>query len=194
MRPRIKSAVVVALVFSLAGFGAFSLHKVLEAHELYEIAEHDEHGNKHRNRGGRSSSSSVPRNDAYAAACASCHMLYPPQLLPAQSWKTLLAQADNHFGQTVPLGVAEKNAITAYLEANDAFSSSSKQARKIAKHLGSSTPLRISELQYIQHKHRKLDSAVFKRPSIGSLANCKACHPGAEAGDFEDDNVAIPAN
>jgi len=33
---------------------------------------------------------------------------------------------------------------------------------------------------------------VFKRESIGALANCMACHLTTEKGIYDDDNVKIP--
>jgi len=46
--------------------------------------------------------------------------------------------------------------------------------------------------RHIRRKHHELDPAVFKRESIGSLANCTACHITAEKGIYDDDDVKIP--
>ena len=53
-------------------------------------------------------------------------------------------------------------------------------------------PLRITDIPYIREKHHELDPAVFERESIGSLANCTACHLTAEKGIYDDDHVKIP--
>jgi hypothetical protein len=37
-----------------------------------------------------------------------------------------------------------------------------------------------------------LDPSIFKRKSIGSMANCEACHITAEKGIYDDDDVKIP--
>ncbi|MDP3306630.1 hypothetical protein [Methylotenera sp.] len=37
-----------------------------------------------------------------------------------------------------------------------------------------------------------MSSATFKRKSIGSAANCVACHKGAEKGDFSESQIKIP--
>ena len=58
--------------------------------------------------------------------------------------------------------------------------------------LGNNTPIRITEIPYIQAKHRKINQDVFQWESIGSLSNCSACHVTAEKGIYEDDDVKIP--
>jgi hypothetical protein len=58
--------------------------------------------------------------------------------------------------------------------------------------LGDNTPMRITEIPYIQAKHRKINTDVFEREPIGSLSNCSACHVTADQGVFEDDDVKIP--
>ena len=57
---------------------------------------------------------------------------------------------------------------------------------------GVNGPMRITDIPYIRRKHHELDSAVFNRESIGSSANCTACHITAEKGIYDDDDVKIP--
>jgi len=52
--------------------------------------------------------------------------------------------------------------------------------------------LRITEIPYIRKKHHELQQDIFSRQSIGSRANCPACHSSAEQGVYEDDLVKIP--
>jgi hypothetical protein len=75
---------------------------------------------------------------------------------------------------------------------NAAERSSAKRATKIMRSLGKQTPLRITQIPYIQRKHHKIQPDVLKRSSIGSLSNCIACHRTAERGVYEDDNVVVP--
>ena len=37
-------------------------------------------------------------NAAWKAECGSCHAAYPPGLLPAPSWRAVMAGLDRHFG------------------------------------------------------------------------------------------------
>ena len=85
-----------------------------------------------------------------------------------------------------------QKAVLAYLETNGAEHSTAKRAVRIMRSVGSSTPVRITEIPYIRDKHRKVSASVLNRPSIGSLSNCTACHRRAEEGNYDDDFVVIP--
>lgn len=134
----------------------------------------------------------MPPNPSYEAACGSCHMPYPPMLLPAASWRSILPDSGEHFGQDLPLSKEELAQARAYTLAHAADVSTAKRARKIMRSLAGETPKRITEIPYIIEKHHEIDKAVFNRPSVGGFANCAACHPGAKQGDFKDDDVKIP--
>lgn len=59
---------------------------------------------------------------------------------------------------------------------------------------GASPPQdRITRSAWFERKHRKVDAAVWKLPSVRSAANCAACHTKAERGDFDDDRLRMPA-
>ncbi len=55
-------------------------------------------------------------------------------------------------------------------------------------------PLRITDSAWFKTKHRpdEINPAVWKRASVKSQANCMACHPGADKGDFNERNIRIP--
>ncbi len=131
-------------------------------------------------------------NAAYKEACGACHVLYQPWLLPAGSWEKILAGLGDHFGEALELDPESKKVIAEYLKANAADRSSAKRAAKIMKSLGNQTPLRVTEIPYIQRKHHEVSADVLKRKSIGSLSNCSACHTTAEKGIYEDDYVVVP--
>ena len=130
----------------------------------------------------------------YREECASCHMAYPPMLLPARSWQKIMGTLDNHFGDNAALEKETVRILTGYLELHSADSGSSKRGRKILRRLDpDSTPLRISTLPYIQHEHDELPARLVSgNPQVKSLSNCVACHTQAEQGRFDDDNVRIP--
>ncbi len=50
-------------------------------------------------------------------------------------------------------------------------------------------PPRITETRWFSKKHDEISVSTFKRPGIGSAANCAACHGDAEKGDFDEDRV-----
>jgi len=57
-------------------------------------------------------------------------------------------------------------------------------SEKIMRSLGNQVPMRISDIPYIREKRHELDPAIFKHESVGSLANCTACHITAEKGIY----------
>jgi hypothetical protein len=128
----------------------------------------------------------------YREQCGACHFAYQPELLPSGSWRRLLSGLSDHFGNPVTLDPKAGKAIGQYLEAHAADRSSAERATKIVRSLGTATPLRITEVPYIRHKHEEIPAEVFRRPSVGSLSNCTACHTTAASGIYEDDNVRIP--
>ncbi len=131
-------------------------------------------------------------NETFKQECGACHFAYQPGLLPLRSWEKILSSLPSHFEEEVLLDEETKKAISDYLQDNAAEKSSSKIAKKIIKSLSGQTPLRITEIPYIQEKHHELDSRIYRRGSIGSRSNCIACHSSAEQGNYDDDFVKIP--
>jgi len=136
----------------------------------------------------------LPVNATYADECSSCHFLYQPWLLPARSWKVLMSNSTDHFGEDLALGQETAKEILEYLVANSTDNAvvRSKWARKIWRSLGGRTPESIRDVPYIKRKHREIRKDVYERPSIKSFSNCGACHRVAAQGDYDDDNVRIP--
>lgn len=122
-------------------------------------------------------------NAKMQAECAGCHMAYPAGLLPAASWKKLMAGLDKHFGSDASLPPADTQEITDYLV---------KYASN--RWTANTAPLRITDSAWFKSKHNssEINPAVWQRESVKSPANCSACHQGAERGDFEERNINIP--
>lgn len=131
-------------------------------------------------------------NAVHQATCGACHMPYPPTLLPAASWEKIIGALPKHNGETVDVAPADRQTILDFLKTHAADTANSGVARRVMRGLAGATPTRITEVSAIQRKHRGLPAEVFARKEIGSRANCRACHPGAEQGQFNDDNVRIP--
>jgi cytochrome c553 len=141
------------------------------------LADSDQYGGENRGKAVLPSQS----NSKWKQECGSCHLAFAPGLLPAESWRKLMGGLDKHFGTDASLTAQESREITAYLVKN-----ASNRWR------APSAPLRITETSWFQRKHDELAPAVWKRAAIKSPANCAACHPGADKGDFEEDRVRIP--
>lgn len=122
----------------------------------------------------------APVNSTWKSECGVCHLAYPPQLLPARSWRALMSGLDSHFGADASLDPATAAEIAAFLE------------RHAGRDRDGTTPLRITETPWFQCKHRRISDAVWARTAIKSRTNCSACHAGAERGDYDDDAVRIP--
>jgi hypothetical protein len=142
--------------------------------------DHDERG-----RGGRRARTlaRLPPDPAYVKECGSCHLAYPPGLLPAASWRKLMAGLERHFGQNAELEPEVRGALERWLVEN--------AGRDGPGDAG--PPLRITELRWFVDEHDDVPRDAAARPSIRSMANCAACHRGADSWDFDDDRVKIPA-
>ena len=120
-------------------------------------------------------------NAKWQQECASCHMAFPPGLLPAASWKKLMGGLDQHFGTDASLSPEDASEIGNFLNQN-----ASNRWRAIT------APLRITDSFWFKSKHREVSAAVWKRASIKSPSNCMACHAGADKGNFDEHRVKIP--
>jgi cytochrome c553 len=125
-------------------------------------------------------SRATPEWQRYSAECGSCHLAFPPSMLPARSWRALLGGLNDHFGQNAELDQATSAKLRTFLEAN------------AGRDVAGPTPLRITSLPWWQHEHHKVSAAVYQRPSITTPANCAACHQGANQGAFGEHQVKIP--
>ena len=122
-------------------------------------------------------------NPAWKAECGSCHVAYPPQLLSATSWRTIMSGLDRHFGVDASVDAAAAASIGAFLEANAA----SERGRR-----GDPSTLRVTETHWFRHEHADIAAAAWAGPKVRSAANCSACHGGAESGDYSERSVRVP--
>jgi cytochrome c553 len=121
-------------------------------------------------------------NPAWQAECGSCHVAYPPRLLPAASWRALMDDLERHFGTDASVDPAAAAAIRAFLEANAGPPRSADDA----------ATLRITQTRWFVREHREVPARAWRNPSVRSAANCAACHRSAEAGRFGEHDVRIP--
>ena len=121
-------------------------------------------------------------NATWKTECGSCHIAYPPNLLPAPAWRRMLARLDEHFGTDAGTDASAAAEIGAFLEAN--------AGQK--KRAGDSGTLRISETPWFRRKHDEVTASTWKNPEVQTAANCSACHAGAERGEFDEHAVRSP--
>jgi mono/diheme cytochrome c family protein len=120
----------------------------------------------------------------YTQECGSCHMAFPPGLLPAASWTKIMGGLDKHYGSDASLDAATVQQINGWLQTHAGT----------YKRVNEEPPQdRITRSAWFERKHRKIDPAVWTLPSVKSAANCAACHTAADRGVFDDDNLKYPA-
>lgn len=132
--------------------------------------------------------------DQYVEECSQCHLAYPPNLLPEESWKKILSQMPIHFSEEFELDPKTQAEILSYLVKNAAESSNQKLSKKILRSIPtSSSPERITSVSYIKRKHREIPKRLIENnEKIESMSHCNACHKQAEQSYFDDDSVSIP--
>lgn len=119
---------------------------------------------------------------AYRSECASCHVAYPPGLLPAASWQRVMGSLKNHFGTDASLDETQVRQIGAWLASNAAT----------GRRADAPPQDRITQSAWFQREHRDIAPAIWQRPAIRSAANCAACHTRADQGDFNEHAIRIP--
>lgn len=111
----------------------------------------------------------LPSNPGYRTECGSCHVAYPPQLLPAESWRKLMERLDRHFGSDASLDARTSGEIGRFLAANAGRRDPPPGAEP-----------RITETRWFRKEH------AGEIPAGRNPADCLACHKGAEEGIYED--------
>lgn len=126
----------------------------------------------------------VPLLPAYQAECGACHVAYPPGLLPAAAWQRVMQNLPQHYGTDASLEPAQVAALSAWLQAHAGT----------ARRMGTAAPPqdRITRSAWFTREHDEVPAAAWQRPAIKSPANCGACHPKADQGDFNEHQVRIP--
>lgn len=125
----------------------------------------------------------VASNAKWQAECGSCHVAFPPRMLPAESWREMMSGLNKHFGTDAGLEVPVALEIGAFLEKN----ASTRKHEPTAKLL-----LRITETRWFIREHDEVSDSVWKNPKVKSRTNCSACHIQAERGNYSEHNIKMP--
>jgi mono/diheme cytochrome c family protein len=119
----------------------------------------------------------------YKGECGSCHVPYPPALLPEGAWREVLSSLDMHFGTDASVDAASLAELRMFLYAG------AERDRRT----GTGTPaVRITETDWFRREHREVPAATWKGAAVRSPANCAACHSGAENGDYSERGIRVP--
>ena len=102
----------------------------------------------------------VIRDAVTAKECGDCHQPYGADALPQGSWRKIMTNLPNHFGEDASLDEQTRAHIENYLVSNSAPGDG---------------PLRITETRWFVSEHnREVSQRAMQR--AGSMANCAACH------------------
>ena len=127
------------------------------------------------------------KNQATVKECGACHMAFQPQMLPGKSWARMMDGLADHFGEDASLDPGTTAEIKAYLVDNAADSSwyGGRFMRGLSR---DAAPLRITETpHWVREHNEEVPARAWSDPKVKSKANCLACHPRANAGDYDDD-------
>ena len=119
----------------------------------------------------------IVENATAQEECSACHMAYAPGFLPKRSWRALLNNLGDHFGEDASLGEAARREIELYFTAI--------ASKEIGGVSSIAVPLRITDLRWFRGEHgSRLRNRAANDPSIVTISNCSGCHRRAEQGRF----------
>lgn len=120
----------------------------------------------------------------YARECGECHAPYPVRWLSAESWRTVLADLNRHFGQDATMDAGTQNSLRDYLISH---------ARRLPTIAPDGAPLlRVTQSPGFRRAHDEVSPATWKRSDVQSPASCGACHGGAAEGRFSEHDLILP--
>ncbi|MGB7441233.1 MAG: cytochrome C [Coleofasciculaceae cyanobacterium] len=107
--------------------------------------------------------------ELYLKNCGSCHIALPPQVMPSETWRQLLLDLDQHYGQKLE-SIFSPSLLMMWNYLRD-FSRPLKEEEAI--------PYRVKESRYFKALHPRVD---FPEPA--RLTTCVSCHSGASEYDY----------
>lgn len=123
--------------------------------------------------------------ELWRSECGSCHMAYPPGLLPAKAWEQHMNTLGAHYGSDASLAPAEEQQIRDFL-----LRASGNNRLPVEGAGAPGEPPKITATRWFKRKHHEVSAQKFARESVGGPGNCVACHRNAEEGRFG--KVKIP--
>jgi hypothetical protein len=105
----------------------------------------------------------------YLDTCSGCHIALPPEILPMETWQTILENPMDHYGTSVD-GLIRLTQLLIW----DYLRTYSRPLNK-----DEPVPLYAERSRYFKALHPRVDL-----PDIVSHKTCLVCHPGAERFNF----------
>ena len=130
------------------------------------------------------------RNAVYLEECGSCHLAYPPGLLPAISWREIMLGLADHFEDNAELDQVTAEEISRYLDDNALAMGRPSTMSKMLRNMPDDAPIRITELPAFAVAHDDVPVKQKKQDDKGIfLSRCTECHKGAEKGVFDKEST-----
>jgi hypothetical protein len=105
----------------------------------------------------------------YRETCSGCHIAVPPEVLPMETWQTLLENPDDHYGTSVT-GIIRLTQLLMW----DYLRTYSRPLNK-----DEPVPYYIERSRYFKALHPRVPL-----PNVVTHQTCITCHPGAENFNF----------
>jgi len=120
----------------------------------------------------------------YASQCGACHTAYPPELLPARSWRAIIGNLTRHFGEDAGLSPGDSASVLHYTVAH-AADSSFGSPQILAGLAPNATPLRITDMPVWRTIHQQVIASgqISLGTGANAAANCGRCHVAARTGE-----------
>ena len=113
--------------------------------------------------------------------CSACHFAFPPSMLAAASWTSMMTTLESHFGEDASLDEDSVAAIMHYLVSNSA--DSAWIGNRFSRGQTNDWPIRVTQTDHWLREHKNLS---FKNVNFDVInrSDCVACHENAANGDF----------
>lgn len=130
----------------------------------------------------------------YRDECGSCHFPFQPGFLPAQSWRGMMENLQDHFGENAELSDEVNNQLLTYLTSNSADAVNAEIPNKVMWSLRyTPSPKRVTETAFFRHEHREIPPGLMQRlKNEVSFSNCDSCHTRAIQGSYNEHEIRIP--
>ena len=144
---------------------------------------HQKHDRQQHSQDERDRHAYILKNPKLKAECGSCHVVYPPKMLPAASWHEIMQHLDKHFGTDASVDAATQSELGELFH-NEAASRDETRSGKPV--------LRITETRWFRDEHHEISPRAWRNPKVKNASNCGACHTKADEGRFGEHEVRIP--
>lgn len=122
--------------------------------------------------------------ELWQSECGSCHMAYPPGLLPPKAWEQHMNTLGQHYGSDASLDPAEEQQIRDFLLRASGNNRLPVEGADVA-----GEPPKITATRWFKRKHHEVSAKKFARESVGGPGNCVACHRNSERGSFHKTKI-----